>query len=391
MANTYSYPHVEDYIEIIAGFRAPDGRNKYSIFQLPESPINLARYDVKIVESFAEQSRNAIGFTDKQAKLATDLVIKYERQLWKKQVDIMPVKENPQFRIPIRVIDRTTRVWIEADQIFIKFPYNIATIDQLREQSKVSCGCIHWDNTKKYWIADLTEYNLNWVCAFSRQQNYQIDRSVQELMHKILAEEQQPYAIELQAANTLIITNTTTALTDYVMDNLGGFDLDNLLTLVDHAPILGYTVNNNIKQAIIDTYGTRFWSLCTNKELRVDLDSPVQDQIAEIVKYATENNRFPIYIYEPDLSDRLYLAFEQYFPTQMVRLGGGTIDSSVKVVHTSKIPRVYVERIPLLVSSAGMLFGGDRQIWIQTAEKIVYFTKDVYNKVKRGRDICKLN
>jgi hypothetical protein len=106
----------------------------------------------------------------------------------------------------------------------------------------------------------------------------------------------------------------------------------------------------------------------------------MQDQIAEIVKYATENNRFPIYIYEPDLSDRLYLAFEQYFPTQMARLGKGIIDSAVKVVHTDKIPRTAVERIPLLVSSAGMLFGGDRQIWIQTAEKVVYFTKDIYNK-----------
>ena len=380
MANTYSYPHVEDYVEIIAGFRAPDGRNKYSIFQLPESPINLARYDVKIVESFAEQSRNAIGFTDKQAKLATDLVVKYERQLWKKQVDIKTVKETPQFRIPIRVIDRTTRVWIEADQILIKFPYDIAAIDQLREQSKVSCGRIHWDNAKKYWVADLTEYNLNWVYAFSRRQNYQIDPSIHKLMTKILAEEKQPYAIELQAANTLIITNISTALTDYVTDNLGGFGLDNLLTLVDHAPILGYTVNKDVEQAIIDTYGTRFWSLCANRELRVDLDNPMQDQIAEIVKYATENNRFPIYIYEPDLSDRLYLAFEQYFPTQMARLGKGIIDSAVKVVHTDKIPRTAVERIPLLVSSAGMLFGGDRQIWIQTAEKVVYFTKDIYNK-----------
>lgn len=393
MANTYSYPHVEDYIEIIAGFRAPDGRNKYSIFQLPESPINLARYDVKVVESFAEQSRNAVGFTDKQAKLAVDLVIKYERQLWKKQVDIQPVKENPQFRLPIRVIDRTTRVWIENDQILIKFPYDIVAIDVVREQAKISCGRIHWNNVKKYWAADLTEYNLNWVYAFGRQRGYEIDASVHNLMSKILDQERQAYAIELQAGNSLTITNATIALADYVTDSLGGFGLDNLLTLIDHAPILGYTVNKQIEQVIVETYGTRFWSLCANRELKIDLDNPVQDQIVEIVRYAQETNRFPIYIYEPDMSDRLKTEFGKHFPaTATIELSNNlkSIPDNVRVVYSNKIPRVPVERIPLLVSSAGMLFGGDRQVWLQTAEKVVYFTKDVYNKTKRGRDICKL-
>jgi len=391
MANTvYSYPYIEDYIEIIAGFKDVNGKNKYSIFQLPESPINLARYDVKVVESFAEQIRNNIGFTDKQAKLATDLVLKYERQLWKKQVDIVTIKENPQFKIPIRVIDRTTRVWVENDQLLIKFPYDTAAIDQIREQSKVSCGRIHWESVNKHWVTDLTEYNLNWVYAFSRQHHYKIDTSVEELMTKILAVEKQPYAIELQTGDPLAITNSSDAMSEYIQNELGGFGPDNILTLVDHAPILGYTVNKDIQQAVIDSYGTRFWSLCANRELKIDLDSPVQDQIAEIVQYAWVTNRFPIYIYEPDMSDRLLNEFLKYFPNETVRLESGAVDSTVKIVHTNKIPRRAVKKIPLLVSSAGMLFGGDRQIWIQTADKVVYFTKDVYNKAKKGRDICKL-
>ena len=388
----YSYPHIEDYIEIIAGFRSPSGQNKYSIFQLPESPINLARYDVKVLESFAEQARNNIGFTDKQAKLAVDLVVKYERQLWKKQVDIKPTKENPQFRLPLRVIDRTTRVWLEKDQILIKFPYDLAAIDQIREQSKVSCGRISWDSAKKYWAADLTEYNLNWVYTFSQQQKYDIDSSVTDVMNKILAEEKNPYAIELQATDTLTITNASATLTNYVQDILKGFNLDNLLTAVDYAPVLGYTVNKNIEQVIIDAYGTRFWSLCANRELRINLDNPVQDQIAEIVQYARATDRFPIYIYEPDMSDRLYNGFEQYFAGEIIRIEDHPlpIDPMVKVIYTNKIPRVAIPSIPLLVSSAGMLFGGDRQVWLQTAEKVVYFTKDVYNKSKKGRDICTL-
>jgi hypothetical protein len=68
------------------------------------------------------------------------------------------------------------------------------------------------------------------------------------------------------------------------------------------------------------------------------------------------------------------------------------IPEDAKVIYATKIPRKPIERIPLLVSSAGMLFGGDRQIWIQNAEKVVYFTNDVYNKNKeKGRNICKLS
>ena len=44
-----------------------------------------------------------------------------------------------------------------------------------------------------------------------------------------------------------------------------------------------------------------------------------------------------------------------------------------------------------MVSSAGMLFGGDRQVWIQTAEKVVYFTNEVYNKNTKGPSVCKLD
>ena len=123
MANTvYTYSHVEDYIELIAGYKDVNGRSKYSIFQLPESPISLARYDVKVLESFGEQCRNGTAFTDRQAKLAVDLVVKYERQLFKLKVDITPVKVQPVFRVPLREIDRTTRVWIEDDQIKMRFP-----------------------------------------------------------------------------------------------------------------------------------------------------------------------------------------------------------------------------------------------------------------------------
>jgi hypothetical protein len=393
---TKSFPYVEDYIEIIAGYKDATGKPKYSIFQLPESPINLARYDVKVLESFAEQSHNNTAFTDRQAKLATDLVVKYERQLFKLGVDITPVKTNAVFRLPLRTIDRTSRAWVENDVINLKFPYLVNVIDAIKTEAKSSKGSVKWQHDKKYWTADLTEHNVNWVHTFVRQHNFDVDPSLTKLMNLLLEAEKKPYSIELQAtADSLTIANAHDSLTEYIDTNLGGLNADNLLTLVDNAPILGYSVDKVIEQVVIEAYGTRFWSLCANRELKVDTMTN-NTLVKSIADYATATNRFPIFVYEPDLSNRLLNEFNKYFVGQLIQLGKQntgtvTVDPNVKVIYCTKIPKHTFERIPLMVSSAGMMYGGDRQMWIQTAEKVVYFTKDVYNKNSKGPDVCKLN
>jgi hypothetical protein len=386
----YTYPYIEDYIEIIAGHKAPNGKPSLGVFQLPESLISLARYDVKVVESFAEQIANNIGFTDRQSSLARDLVYKYERQLHKHGVDISSVKEQVQYRFPIRVLDRSQRVWLDGNLIKLRFPYNDATIEQVREESKVSEGNIHWEPAQKVWSAELTEYNLNWAHTFAKTNKFEIDTELQTLMDQLLTTEQQPYAIELQARDQLSIINAPNTLTEYVENNLGGFDLDNLIRLVDHAPLLGYSIETDIEAAVIQAYSTRFYSLCANKEVKVDLNMPMQDQVAEIVQYATINNRFPIYIYEPDMSDRLIMLFIRHFTKEQIVDLDKTptaITKATRLVYARKIPRAPAPTIPLMISAAGMLFGGDRQLWVQSAEKIVYFTKDVYTKKNVGRHL----
>jgi len=391
----YSYPHIEDYIEFIAGFRDAAGKNAYSIFQLPASSLNLARYDVKIVESFAEQARNNIGFTDKQSALAVALVLKYERQLNKHKIDIESVKTNPVFRNPIRNIDRSTRVWVEDNLIKIRFPYDQNLIEHIRTESRESSGRIHFNREARVWQADLTEYNVNLIYTFSKNNNFVIDKSLSDLMDLILSAEKNSYRIELTQHNDqLHIANAANSLIEYVDTNLGGFGLDNLLRLVDHSPLLGYTVDPAIEETVIKQHGPRFWSLCTNREVKVDRNGSQVDQVQELIAYAAVTNRFPIYVYEPDQSNRLTMQMIGYFDKEQVANLNNReqITADTRLIYTNKIPRIPVGNIPLLISTAGMLFGGDRQVWIQTAEKVVYFTNDVYNKnVKKGRDICKLD
>ena len=388
----YSHPHVEDYMEIIAGYREPNGKSNYNIFTMAEPIVSLARYDMKIVPSLAEQSIGGKGYTDRQATLATQLVLKYERQLYKKGIDVTPVK-TPQYRLPLRELDRTSRVWVEDNQIKLRFPYELKLVDTVREISKLSQGSFKFNRDKKYHEADLTEWNLNWIHAFSVQHNFEIDQSIHDMMILVTEAEKQPYAIELTYKDTgLTITNAESSLTEYIAEKQGGFDLENILTLCDLAPVLGYTVDRQIEQDIIANLGTRFWSLCANRQLKVDTITN-SNLVPEVIEYARLTNRFPIFVYEPDLSDRLKTEFNKYFPGQMVTVTTNlvSIPKDTKVVYASKIPKMPVARIPLMISSAGMLYGGDRQMWIQAAEKVVYFSKDVYNKNVKGQDVCKLN
>jgi len=388
----FTYPHVEDYIEIIAGYRLPDGKPNHSIFVVPEPLISLARYDTKVVESLSDQTLiKKIAYTDKQAKLAHGLVIKYERQLLKHKIDVSTV-QTPVYRMSLRDIDRTTRVWIEGDEIRIKFPYDTKLIDQVREASKTSCGRISFDRELRYWVANLTEYNLNWVYAFSKTNNFMLDESVTTLMDALLLIETTPYKIELTPGEHLTIKNAEASLIEYVNEHLGGFTDENLLTLIDYAPVLGYQVHETIKEVVDSNYGSNFWAMCSNKEIKADVK-----HMEEIIKYATETDRFPIFVYEPDLSSRLFNEITRWYSSeQIVTLGIGknesiSIDPNVKIIYANKIPKFEFGTIPLLLSGAGMLFGGDKEIWLQSSEKVVFFSKDVYNKQKRGREVCRLD
>lgn len=384
---------VEDIIEIIGGYRDPKTLKLKSLWDQKDPLLSLARYDVNIVESFCNQTTSGQGFTDKQADLARLLINKYTRQLTKHNV---AVPADLIFRIPLRAINRQFKVWLDDSYIYLQFPYNKHLIEQVREVQKAAQGNVSWDKESKLWKLDLTEFNVNWAYAFAlANKDFEIDSSVTKAMEYITLVEQTPYAIELTVKDgSLTISNAEDSLLDYVTAN-GGFTDENLLRLVDMAGTLSYTVNNVIKETVADVYGPRFLSLCLNRELKVDPGSDFKSQIKQIVDYATATNRLPIYVYEPDLSGKLLDLFTAYFNEEDICVIKSKdwpgLSPNTKLVYTHKIIRNHTGNIPLLVSGAGMMFGGDRQVWLQTAEKVVYFAKDIYNKSSKGREVCKLN
>lgn len=371
------FRHVEDYLEVIAGHRDPATGKPVSTWIFTFEPIiNLARYDVKVLESMSQTVAQHQPLTERQGELLAKIVLKYERQLASKQVDVDPVR-NPEWRMPLRKMDYTRSLYITNDQLVLKFPFDDGLIESVRAFGKESQGVCKWNRETKLWEIALTEYNLSWLVAFAEVHKFTVDTVVQDLMLAIKETELSDYKIELAVtADTLSISNCPDSLSKYITDTCNGFGLDNVLTLVDLSPILGYTINEDLGQALIKEYGPRFYNLLTNRELKINPNTLIQSTDFEnTLDYADALQRWPVVVYEPDLSGRMLKKLtDKYGPDY----------DQTRYIHTVK-PVRNLERIPLLISSAGMVFGGDKQLMIQRAEKVVYCAQDVYNKKNNSK------
>jgi len=376
---------VEDYLEVISGYAdIVTGKRTPSWFLGFQPIINLARYDTSVLDSMTQSTTSGKALTERQGELACKIILKYQRQLAAKSVDVSPV-ENPVWRVPLRHMDYAHSLYLDNDQLKLKFPYNTKFIEDIKTFKKSSQGVCEFDYELKVWNLGLTEYNLNWAYSWAKQNNFTIDDSVQSLFDLLVEAEQTPYKIELVCTESgLDIINAPNSLREYINTNLGGFGMENLLNLVDNSSILGYTVEEDLSNALTQEYGPRFVRLACNREMRITPESrTADDDLVSVLKYAEQVGSFPVVIYEPDLSNRMLNRLNELYPADQIQSWTNkqkfTLAPGVKFIHTIKPIRDLTD-IPLLISSAGMVFGGDKQIMIQHAKKIVYVAAEVYNK-----------
>ena len=318
-----------------------------------------------------------VALTTRQAELACKIILKYRRQLNKLGIDVEPV-ESPVYRMPLRQMDYTRRVVRSDDQILIHFPFSNELIDEIRKFSRDSQGKVSWNTQTKNWSAQITEYNVSWIYTWAQTNQFEISAEVYELFQKIQESEQTPYNIELTlVGDQLSVTNATDSLRDYVTAHLGGWGLNNVLRLIDQSSTLGYTVNPDLESAVKQEYGDKFYSLLTNREIKIS-----SDDLDAVLDYADLTQRWPVVIFEPDLFGAMLTKLSSRYPAELI----GTnyqpdmpITDQTRYIHTIKGLRG-VDRIPILITAAGMIFGGDRQLMIQRAEKIVYSAQAVYTK-----------
>lgn len=387
------FDYVEDYILAITGYLDVVTSKLTSQFYFGINPIiNLARYDVSVLESMSDAVMRNVALTEKQGDLACKIILKYQRQLAAKSIDVTPV-EKPVWKVPLRAMDYSRSLTLHDDKLHLKFPFQNQLIDSIREFQKSSQGEVKWNRELKIWEVALTEYNLSWIYTWVKPHNFEVSTEVENLMKLVTDCEATPYAIELTVDNgQLTITNAPESLTNYVEQHLGGWDLDNLLTLVNASSLLGFTVNTDLAQAICISYGHRFYNLAINREIKINPNGiSLDDDLSSVLDYADQCQLWPVVVYEPDLSNRMLNRLQSKYADHELVVAGNqknpVVTAQTKYIHTYK-PIRNMEAINLVITSAGMVFGGDKQLMIQRAKKIVYCAAEVYNKKNVGRKVA---
>jgi hypothetical protein len=362
-----TYPHVEDYLEYLGGYEVG-----VTALITPQSVnrISLARYDIAIVNSMASTTVFGTALTDKQAELAVKLILKYRRQFAKMGIDVSPA-ENPVFRLAPRKMDRTKAVWLDGENILVKFPYDNDLIKELQNFREESQGRAWYDRDKKLWNLAITEYNVNWIVPWGNSKGFEVDNHVREIFYQVLECEQQPFEIKLvQQADGYIITNAANSLIEYINTRAGGFGLDNLVKLIDYAGLCGYIIDDAVK---VPSLALRY----IGGKHAIHLE-PSEDNLNMIFDYAEITDRYPICIYNPTLFDLDLSRFEEGDIVRFDRNGKTSTSEydpySVKVIYAQKIPTTWDFPVPLMVTTFEMMFGGKRMSWTNRAEKIIYYS-----------------
>jgi hypothetical protein len=342
---TPTFTYVEDYIEFIAGYRDITGK-QLGLFDTLSSPISLARYDVSIVDSMAEQTAfHNKAYTDKQAALASRIVEKYRRQFSQLKEPVVLPEKLDQYRLGIRYVDRSKKIYIHNDTIHVKFPYDTKLIEIVKTQARAGKGSAAFNADDREWHLALTEDMINWSVTIGGSHEFEISNDVMAYYNKILEKEKEIYKIELVKTDSgYTITNAANSLIDYINEHHGGFGADNLMQLIDMSEVLGYTVDKLLYAELFNRVDSKIGLMISRRKHTFKQDSVSMDQVLD---YARQVNRLPIHVYEtglprPDTEEIIYL--------------NRNADANIS-------PR-------LLVSKSSLMVGTKKQAWIANAEKI---------------------
>ena len=365
------FPNIEQYIEYIAGWKDINGKQIGWYSQDPV--ISLASYDKKFVSSVAEQTMGSTPLTDRQATLAEKMIATYARQLRHHGID-QPGHKN--YRLGLRPNrDRTRSLTRCGKNLNFKFPFSEQMIAEIKAFAKVSQGSVGWDHEEKIWKIAITEYNVSWAVTYAKANNVFLDEETEKMFASILEVEQVPYAIELNVKDgKCFIDNVPESMTDYINNRLGGFD--DIYTLVDMAPVLGYTVNNDIIEIMKAEHSPAFIKLCTNR--LIDF-TPVDNKLEDLVEWAITMNRLPIVVYNANILQQPKLdVYKKYFTDDEIQIIPTStlvadINPNAKVIYSHQILPEWDGVIRLLIAHQNLTFGVKKQIFMSKAEKIAYY------------------
>lgn len=155
------------------------------------SSQTMKPYDEKIIHSFDDQISRGSSLTEKQGTLAVRLLKKYSSALGLiLKADPTPYLSNPQYKLALRKINNSKRIFIAEDSLYgkslnVELPYNQEFIEAVRK-NKSKLGPGGWDHDKKVWKFGLSEDSIRFFSDLTDQYGLDVDDEFSDYRNQIV-------------------------------------------------------------------------------------------------------------------------------------------------------------------------------------------------------------
>jgi hypothetical protein len=150
---------------------------------------NVHSFDLKVVDSLAEQTLRGVGYTEKQCELALKFINRYSAKIVETHnlQHISDITGTPNYKLPIRksvtskqisVVDIPHMLGVPRS-IRVQFPFDQALVDQIRLNRK-TIGNPVWDPETTSWLFALTEQSIMFLADLRKNMSFDADSEFAE-------------------------------------------------------------------------------------------------------------------------------------------------------------------------------------------------------------------
>jgi hypothetical protein len=197
-----------------------------AFYSLMSSGVMLVQSsDQSAITSFYNVIRNNQQFTENQASFLLKILTKYKVQILAQGIDCSNQLKNPAWKNTFRVLDLSKKIFVEIDEesiawICCKFPYQLK--DSFENEIVKKDPLVQWDPDRKIKKILLHTVNLIALNEFALKNNFEIDKSFQDVVSEVeeiwnRQSEIEKYSIEIDGQVYLV--NADTDAESYWNDN----------------------------------------------------------------------------------------------------------------------------------------------------------------------------
>ena len=241
--------------------------------------LRFSRYDISFMENVARFISDNRSLTIKQNDLWEKIVHKYRKQIFAESNGAFDEEYilNKQWINPVVEFDPSYAplLWIDADIIKLRFPFNKETVKDLRTllqdaghdyglmTSSVHHEYVHWDKNERVWRGTAYPTLIRDLYYFAKLHEFAIDKSVQDIIDSIHGDEFDwcPFA-ELHN-NGYIVSNLSPGLLKALPPN------ELTLEVVRDLVGMDITLSDAFQSHIAHKYGYKLGRIACTRELTI--------------------------------------------------------------------------------------------------------------------------